>query len=144
MHELSISSAVVETALKHAGGRKVTAVHLRVGRLRQVVPDSLAFYFEIVGRDTACEDARLELELVEALMGCDCCGQEWDPAPAAEPSLHPGLGSMPVLPQFRCPACEGTGARVLRGEELEVESIDVEDDTPVAAGSPNRHEPDPD
>ena len=39
---------------------------MRVGRLRQVVPDSLRFYFEIVARDTVCEDARLELDEIEA------------------------------------------------------------------------------
>ena len=54
MHELSISSAIVDTALRHAGGRRVTSVALRVGALRQVVPESLKFYFEIVGRDTLC------------------------------------------------------------------------------------------
>ena len=37
---------------------------LRVGDLRQVVPDSLAFYFEHVARGTLCEGARLELEVV--------------------------------------------------------------------------------
>ena len=48
MHELSISSAVVETAIAHCGGRRVSVVSVRVGHLRQVVPDSLRFYFEIV------------------------------------------------------------------------------------------------
>jgi hydrogenase nickel incorporation protein HypA/HybF len=137
MHELSISSAVVETALAHAGGRRVSTVNVRVGRLRQVVPESLAFYFGIVSRDTDCEDASLELELIDALMGCDCCGQEWDPAPPAEPAIHSGLESMSLLPQFRCPACEGVGARVLRGEELEVESIEVEDGDPEPDRSPS-------
>ena len=60
MHELSVSAAVVDTAVRHAAGRKVTHVHLRVGALRQVVPDSLAFYFEIVARDTLCEGAALD------------------------------------------------------------------------------------
>ena len=44
MHELSLSSAIVNTAVKHAGGRRVTVVSLRVGRLRQVVPDTLDFF----------------------------------------------------------------------------------------------------
>ena len=30
------------------------------------------------------------------------------------------------MPQFRCPRCEAAGAEVLRGNELEVESIEVE------------------
>ena len=60
MHELSLSSAIVNTVVKHAEGRRVTVVSLRVGRLRQVVPDTLAFYFDFVARDTVCEGARLE------------------------------------------------------------------------------------
>ena len=43
MHELSVSSAIVDTAIKHAAGRRVTMVHVRLGKLRQVVPDSLEF-----------------------------------------------------------------------------------------------------
>lgn len=139
MHELSIARAVVETALAHAGGRRVAKVHLRVGRLRQVVPESLAFCFGIVGRETACEDASLDLELVDALLGCDRCGQQWDPAPSADPASRHRPGSMPPLPRFRCPACAGSGARVLRGEELEVESIEVEDGAPEPTGTPGAH-----
>ncbi|MGH2858700.1 MAG: hydrogenase maturation nickel metallochaperone HypA, partial [Solirubrobacteraceae bacterium] len=62
MHELSLSGAIVDTAVRHARGRRVTLVSLRVGALRQVVPDSLAFYFEFVARGTLCEGARLEQE----------------------------------------------------------------------------------
>jgi hydrogenase nickel incorporation protein HypA/HybF len=123
MHELSISSAIVDTALRHADGRRVTQVDVRIGALRQVVPESLDFYFGVVSRDTACADATLELELIAALMHCDLCGQEWDPAPEPAPG-H--AASTWVLPQFRCPACEGAGAQVVQGAELEVESIEVE------------------
>lgn len=129
MHELSISSAVVETVLRHAAGRRVTAVHLRVGALRQVVPSSLRFYFEITGRDTLCEGAELELELVGALMRCAECGCEWDPEPKpadgheADPEL--------LLPRFRCPGCEAAGAEVVAGDELLVDSIDVRTGPPT-------------
>ena len=54
---------------------------MRIGRLRQVVPDSLTFYFEIVSKDTLAEGAELELEMVDALMRCSSCSHEWDPAP---------------------------------------------------------------
>jgi hydrogenase nickel incorporation protein HypA/HybF len=122
VHELSISSAIVDAALRYAGGRKVTAVELRIGALRQVVPESLEFYFEIVSRDTLCDAAELRFELIEAWMGCGTCGHEWDPAP--EPlANHEAL--TPVVPAFRCPACERADADVIRGGELEVESIDV-------------------
>ena len=78
MHELSLSGAVLNTAVKHADGRKVSLVSLRVGRLRQVVPDTLEFYFEFVARGTICEGARLEQEIVEASLRCNPCGDEWE------------------------------------------------------------------
>jgi hydrogenase nickel incorporation protein HypA/HybF len=110
MHELSVSSAVLDTVLKHAAGRRVTVVSLRIGHLRQVVPDSLAFYFELVSRETVCEGARLEQEVVPARLRCEGCGSDWDPEDA----------------WFRCTGCGGPG-EVLAGNELEVESIEVEE-----------------
>ena len=67
MHELSVSSAIVDTVVRHAEGRRVTAVRVRLGRLRQVVPGSLAFYFELVSRETVCYGARLQQEDVIAV-----------------------------------------------------------------------------
>ena len=69
MHELSLSGAVIDTAVKHAAGRPVKVVSLRVGRLRQVVPDTLEFYFGFTARGTVCEGAQLEQELVAARLG---------------------------------------------------------------------------
>ncbi len=112
MHELSLSAAIVDTAVKHAEGRQVRVVSLRIGRLRQVVPDSLEFYFGFVARDTVCEGARLEHTLVPARMRCPACSQEWE------------LES----PIFRCPSCSSTDITIVTGNEFEVESIDVEEE----------------
>lgn len=111
MHELSIATAVVNTALKHAQGRKVSSVTVRAGRLRQVVPESLRFYFEIVARDTECERARLELIETQARLRCEQCGHEWEPE----------------WPMFRCPECAAADVAVTSGEELEVQYIEVEE-----------------
>jgi len=62
MHELALSRAIVDAALRHAEGRPVEVIHVRLGELRQAVPRSLSFYFEIVARDTDCEGADLEIE----------------------------------------------------------------------------------
>jgi hydrogenase nickel incorporation protein HypA/HybF len=113
VHELSVSSAIVDTVVRHAEGRRVTAVRVRLGRLRQVVPASLAFYFELVSRETVCDGARLEQELVPAALRCDGCGHEWEID----------------MPFFRCPVCESAQVTVVTGEELEVASIEVEEAT---------------
>ena len=111
MHELSLSSAIVNTVERHADGRRVTVVSLRVGGLRQVVPDSLEFYFEFVARGTVCEGAVLELQLVPAVLGCRSCEHEW--------TIE--------IPAFRCPECGGSDVEVAAGNEFEVESIEIEE-----------------
>lgn len=116
MHELSLSGAVLNTVVKHAGERRVIVVSLRVGRLRQVVPDTLEFYFEVVARGTVCEGARLEQEIVEASLRCEVCRRIWDIE----------------IPAFRCPTCGGAEVVVAGGNELEVESIEVEEPECIA------------
>jgi hydrogenase nickel incorporation protein HypA/HybF len=118
VHELAVAGAIIDTATRHAGGRRVTAVQVRVGHLRQVVPESLAFYFEHVARDSVCEGARLELEPVSARLLCESCGHDWE------------LGEA----EFRCPRCAATDVRVTSGDELEVESIEIEEDACIASG----------
>jgi hydrogenase nickel incorporation protein HypA/HybF len=110
VHELSLSSAIVNTVVKHADGRSVSAVHMRIGALRQVVPDTLEFYFGFVAEGTVCEGARLEQELIPARLRCEPCAREWEID----------------LPVFRCPDCGGAAA-VAAGDEFEVESINVEE-----------------
>jgi hydrogenase nickel incorporation protein HypA/HybF len=75
------------------------------------VPDSLRFYWEIVARDTACEDAKLELVEIATELRCAPCEHLWSPQ----------------IPAFRCPACGSADVLVLAGEELEVDYIEVEE-----------------
>jgi hydrogenase nickel incorporation protein HypA/HybF len=111
MHELSIAESVVRIADRHAGGRPVAKVELRVGHLRQVVPSALQFAFELVAQGTAVEGAELAMEEVPAAGVCRSCGAE---------------GSLEGFP-FACPACGGLDMEVIRGEELLVESLELEE-----------------
>ena len=110
MHEFSIAAGVIDVALAHCEGRRVTVVNMRVGALRQVVPATLMTAFDLVTRDTECEGAQLQLELIPIRLSCPNCAVEW--------TLHE--------PNFRCDEC-GEPAVVIAGRELEVESIEVED-----------------
>ena len=120
MHELSISEAVVNTVVKHADGRKVSSVAMTVGALRQVVPDSLEFYFGIVSRDTVCEGATLEIIDVPAVLRCKTCKNEWEIE----------------IPAFICATCGPGAVEVATGEEFMVESIEVEDEEKAACTAP--------
>src|SRR3954452_16572973 len=107
MHELSIADAVVQIVNRHAGGRRVSKVELRVGHLRQVVPSALAFAFELVAKGTPAEGAELALEEVPAAGRCRACGAESE------------LDGFPL----RCGRCGDLDVEVIRGEELLVDSL---------------------
>lgn len=129
MHELAIAQAIVDAAERHAEGRPVTVVRIRIGRLRQVVPESLSFYFGLAAKLTAsCEGAALEWERVDSRLRCGACGEEWDPAP---PSAH---DEAELIIRFRCPSCESSDHSVVSGDELIVDSIDVEEPAVPASG----------
>jgi hydrogenase nickel incorporation protein HypA/HybF len=120
MHELSLASAIVNTVAKHAHGRRVTAVDLRVGMLRQVIPDTLEWYFEFVARDSVCEGAALRQEVIDARLRCSPCAYEWEIE----------------IPAFRCPRCGGSDVSIAAGNEFEVESIEVENPEEAACIAP--------
>ena len=112
MHELSIADAMVAVAERQAAGRRVFAVDVTVGALRQVVPAALEFAFEVVTQDTALEGAELRIETVPATGRCADCGA------TTEFERFP----------FACAACGSVDVELSGGEELLVESIEVDDE----------------
>jgi hydrogenase nickel incorporation protein HypA/HybF len=117
MHELSIADAVVALACANANGARVAKVELKVGRLRQVVPSALEFAWEIVCEGTPAEGAELEVEHVAIRITCRTCGAEHE------------LDDFPLA----CASCGSVDADVVAGDELLVESIELEHE-PAAAG----------
>jgi hydrogenase nickel incorporation protein HypA/HybF len=118
MHELAIADSIVRIACAHARGRRVAAVELKVGHLRQVVPSALEFSFALVAEGTELEGAELVMEAVPAGGRCRACGFD---------------GPLPEFP-LRCQACGGYDVEVLRGEELEVEALEIEDEALIGNG----------
>ena len=111
MHELSIAQSIVGIADRHAAGRQVVRVELKVGRLRQVVPSALEFAFQLVAQGTAVEGAELVMEEVPVAGICRDCGSEGP------------LGDFPL----GCASCGGLDVEVTRGEELLVDSLELEE-----------------
>jgi hydrogenase nickel incorporation protein HypA/HybF len=118
VHELSIAQAVVDIAAAHAARMdgpdgapaRVVAVHVRVGHLRQVVPEALRLGFELCAVGTPAEDAELELEHVPAVVRCRACAGRRE------------LESFPLA----CPACGSADVQVVSGEELVVDALELE------------------
>jgi hydrogenase nickel incorporation protein HypA/HybF len=107
MHELSIADAIVRIACTHAGERQIETVEIKVGHLRQVVPDSLAFAFTLVAEGTVAEGAELVMDVVPAAGVCRACGVE---------------SELPGFP-LACARCGGLDIELVRGEELLVDTL---------------------
>ena len=118
MHELSIADAVVTIAREHARGRRVTRVDVKIGRLRQVVPDALGFAFELVAAGTEVEGAELRVEHVPVRVRCARCEIE---------------SEAPEFP-LACAGCGSVHVDVVAGDELLVESLELEEEPLALTG----------
>jgi hydrogenase nickel incorporation protein HypA/HybF len=118
MHELAIAEAIAAIAERQAQGRRVIRVEVEVGRLRQVVPDALAFGFELVTHGTALDGAELALDEIPVRLSCKSC------AATTEPDRFP----------FACEDCGSLDVEVTDGEQLQVVALELEDEPAVLGG----------
>jgi hydrogenase nickel incorporation protein HypA/HybF len=124
MHEMSVALAVVDQvaeAADRAGDvTAVRAVRLQVGELAGVVPDSLAFCFELACSGTLLDGAELVTEVVPGWARCTPCAHEW---------------AVGMPPRLTCPACGGTRTELLAGRELQIVDVRWEDGSPARPSS---------
>jgi hydrogenase nickel incorporation protein HypA/HybF len=109
VHELSLCDAILATAIKRADGRTATRVTVRVGHLRQVVPDALQFSWELLTDSSDLKGCELVIEQIPARVECRDC--------KAKTTL-----AMPIL---MCGACDSFEVDLLSGDELLVVSMEV-------------------
>ncbi|MHB1738467.1 MAG: hydrogenase maturation nickel metallochaperone HypA [Actinomycetes bacterium] len=110
MHELSICGSIADIVARHADGRRVETIHVRVGQLRQIVPDTLTYCWTLVCSDGSLAGSRLEVERVPAAIRCRRCG---------------GTSELGPSPAFACSSCHGTDIEVVAGEEFLITSLDL-------------------
>jgi hydrogenase nickel incorporation protein HypA/HybF len=110
VHELSICGSIADIVTRRAAGRTVKVINVRVGQLRQIVPDTLAYCWELVSTDTPLAGSRISVEFVPARIQCRSCGQVTD------------VGAVPV---FACGGCGGFNADVVSGEEFLITSLEL-------------------
>jgi hydrogenase nickel incorporation protein HypA/HybF len=109
LHELSLCEAIAESVTRHADGRPVARVLIRVGHLRQVVPDSMVFSWEMLTSGTDLEGCLLDIEQVPLTIECNRCH--------ATTTLD--------LAILLCRACGEADVTIRSGEELLVVSLEL-------------------
>lgn len=114
MHELSIAMSIVEIAEEESqrrGGLRVTAVHLRLGALAGVVKDALLSSYEMACEESSLKGSHLVVEEVPGVVFCPACDA---PRPIRSGEW------------FRCSECGALASEIVRGKELEVISLEIE------------------
>jgi hydrogenase nickel incorporation protein HypA/HybF len=112
MHELSIAHSIV-TIVEEALGpspQVVKTVRLRLGPLSGVVRDALEFSFSVATSGTRLEGASLDFIEDPLEVHCDACGT---------------VGPPESLQRFRCRVCGAPAGKVVSGQSLEVEQVEV-------------------
>jgi len=114
MHEHPIAEEILNLALKNAravGARRITDLHLVLGPFSSVTEESIRFYWDMLSENSLAEGAQLHFRHPPAKLSCDACGREYQPAGK----------------YLSCPDCHSWAAKILRGDEFFLESIDVDE-----------------
>jgi hydrogenase nickel incorporation protein HypA/HybF len=114
MHELSIAMSMIEMASEEAarhGSEHVSAVYLKLGLMSGVVKEALLFSFEVASNGTPLEGSQLVIEEVPVVALCPACNKEC----VIESIQH-----------FCCPVCSTPTTDIIRGKELQVVAVELE------------------
>lgn len=114
MHELSIAVSIVasleEIARKESAVR-VVAFTLEIGALSGIVPEALDFALESAVKGSLCEGSKWNIKTEPAKGRCNVCFHEFPLQEIYTP----------------CPVCGAFNPDILRGQELKIVSVDIEE-----------------
>ena len=113
MHELAVAQALVEqvnAVIDQHQASSATAIRVRIGPLAGIVPELLASAFPLAAAGSRMEHAELDLVDAPIQVRCQACGAETDAA----------------MNRLICGACGDWHTRIISGDELLLESVELE------------------
>lgn len=113
MHEIAITRHLIQLVESHAvqaNTRNVKQINLVVGELSGYVCECVQTYFELMAKGTVMEAARLSFKTVPATGRCRDCDETFEIKQS----------------KWVCPECNGNRIQLAGGNELFVDSIEVE------------------
>lgn len=119
MHELGLSEAIVEAALRRAAGRRLHSVRVRIGG-HPVDPEVINQGFQLAAQGTVAEDAVVDIVLEPMSLHCRGCGNQT----TVEDHLS----------MVACPRCGGIDIELSGTDEVVLESIALRDPQPTSPG----------
>ena len=122
MHELAVAQALVEQVeaviCQHQAAR-ASLIRVRIGPLAGVVPELLASAFPLAAADSRMKHASLELVDAPIKVRCLTCGAETEAA----------------MNRLICGDCGDWHTQVISGDELLLESVELETAPSLAPNS---------
>ncbi len=125
MHELSIAQSILNTVLQEKTSRQlphILKIVVHIGALSDVVPEALKFGFDAIKQDTALAETELHIEIIPVRGQCKACGNDFDVQNFV----------------FTCPHCQSGQIQMVRGDELHIAYLEVEE-TPSTGTDSSRN-----
>ena len=122
MHELAVAQALVEqvdAVIDRHGATQACLIRVRIGPLAGVVPELLASAFPLAAAGSRMEHAGLEFTHASIRVRCQTCGAETEAA----------------MNRLICGACGDWHTQILSGDELLLESVELETTPALAPNS---------
>ena len=113
MHEMSIAQSLMEIIREEMGkhdAKVLKSVHLQIGQLSAIVPESLSFCFQVMVEGTEMEGAKLVMDIIPLRGRCPECRKEFEIE-----DYH-----------FACPTCGSARIETIAGQDLAVVDMEVE------------------
>ena len=109
MHEFTLTQHLLDAALKNAGSERIVRVNLVIGPFSHEREESIALYWRDLAKGSLGDGAELHFEHMPVEMKClDCSGTFYLDEEAS-----------------MCKNCSGERLQMLSGDEVTLESIEV-------------------
>jgi len=111
MRELEATQNVLRKSLQTVKDRaRIKSIHLVIGEAAELDQNLIEKHWRELSKGTPAEHARLHFRLRKAEVQCMACFGKYQPSGG----------------KIHCPYCGSYGAKILSGEEFELESLELE------------------
>ena len=112
MREIETIRSILAKVLLQSDSHPVKDVNLVLGEIAEMTDATIQQYWDELSKGTLAEQAELHFRSINAEVQCMACFQKYHP----------------IDKKIHCPYCGSFGAKILAGEEIRLESIELDNE----------------